>query len=191
MIDPHAFSTPARHAAHATAEARDMALLGAVAFRGDDAAFEQLYRLHVRAVIGAAYAICRDAWIAEDIAQRAFAMLWERAGRLAAKSVRLRPWLVTVARNAAIDHLRAAQPTAEVTAEADALCPQEAAVTQALIADLTPALAALSPDQRTVIELRYFGGLTFPAIAERTGERLETVKSRARLALGHLRRLLG
>jgi RNA polymerase sigma-70 factor (ECF subfamily) len=191
MIDPHEFPAAVPHAADVTAEARDTALLGAVALRGDEAAFEQLYRLHVRAVTRAAYAICRDTWIAEDIAQRAFATLWERAGRLAAKSVRLRPWLVTVARNAAIDHWRAAQPCIELTTEADAVCPQDAAVMQALIADLTPALAALSSEQRTVIELRYFAGLTFPAIAERTGERLETVKSRARLALGHLRRLLG
>jgi RNA polymerase sigma-70 factor (ECF subfamily) len=191
MIDPQDCPNLARHPAQSMAEARDTALLGAVAFRGDGAAFEQLYRLHVRAVTGAAYAICRDIWTAEDIAQRTFATLWERAGRLAAKSVRLRPWLVTVARNAAIDHLRAAQPYTELTPEADALCPQEAAVTQALIADLAPALATLSSEQRTVIELRYFAGLTFPAIAERTGERLETVKSRARLALAHLRRLLG
>jgi RNA polymerase sigma-70 factor (ECF subfamily) len=60
----------------------------------------------------------------------------------------------------------------------------------ALVADLGPALAALPAQQRAVIELHYFGGLSFPAIARQAGEPLETIKSRARLGLERLRRAL-
>ena len=177
-----------------TAESRDTALLEAVAFANDPTAFEELYRLHVNAVMRAAMRLCRNKTVAEEIAQRTFTTLWERAGRLVAKSVRLRPWLVTVARNASIDHIRLESARVPLTDEhtfAQEGCPQEKAVTNALIASLAPALAALSSEQRLVIELRYFEGLTFAAIAAQTGEALSTVKSRARLGLEHLRRYIG
>jgi len=174
-------------------ESHDAALLAAVAL-GDAAAFEEVYLRHVRAVTAAAQRICVSASVAEEIAQRTFTKLWERAGRLASKSVRLRPWLCTVARNAAIDHLRSENAFVPLTAEnADVFvsaCPQDEAVMNALVADLGPALAALPVRQRGVIELHYFGGLSFPAIARQTGEPLETIKSRARLGLERLRRVL-
>jgi RNA polymerase sigma-70 factor (ECF subfamily) len=176
-------------------ESQDAALLAAVAFTGDAAAFEEIYDRHRRAVIAAALRICRNSAVAEDIAQRTFMTLWERAGRLASKSVRLRPWLLVVARNGAIDHLRSHASFVPLTgAHADACpssCPQDEAVTNALAADLAPALAALPPLQRAVIELHYFGGLSFQAIATQTGQPLATVKSRARLGLERLRNCLG
>jgi RNA polymerase sigma-70 factor (ECF subfamily) len=178
----------------ATAESRDAALLQAVAFRQDCAAFEELYRLHIGAVMHAATQICRNKTVAEEIAQRTFTTLWQRAGRLASKSLRLRPWLVTVARNASIDHIRlesAYVPLADTHLNVPAVDrPDDEAITNALIADLAPALASLPARQRIVLELRYFEGLSFPAIARQTDEALETVKSRARLGIARLRRLL-
>jgi RNA polymerase sigma-70 factor (ECF subfamily) len=216
MLDPHALDTysdapptSATVAAHLCAvrpmvppahpprmtisqESSDAALVAAVAFDRDEVAFERLYQIHVRAVTAAAVQICRNRFVAEEIAQRTFTKLWERAARLATKSVRLRPWLLTVARNAAIDHLRAESvcvPLTDVHADVPADgCPQTEAIASALAADLAPALAALPAHQRTVIELRYFADLSFPEIAERIGEPLETVKSRARLGVERLRR---
>lgn len=177
------------------AETSEAALLAAIAYFGDEAAFERVYWTHSPAVIAAARHICRNSAVAQDIAQRTFMTLWERASRLATRSVRLRPWLITVARNAAIDYVRAENAWVALDeAEADSAasdCPQDAAVTNALMAELAPALAALSPEQRTVIELHYFGHRTFAAIAAQTGEPLSTVKSRARLAIEHLRRSIG
>jgi RNA polymerase sigma-70 factor (ECF subfamily) len=188
-LDPR-HKTPGRQ----VGEAGEAELLAAVAFLRDESAFDRLYHLHLGSVMSAAMHICRNKAIAEEIAQRAFMTLWQRAERLSTRSVRVRAWLVTVARNASIDYLRAENAYG---AMGDSLgdpaqieCPQDAAVTNALAAELAPALALLSPEQRTVIELRYFRDMTFAAIAEQTGDALGTVKSRARLAIEHLRHAL-
>jgi DNA-directed RNA polymerase specialized sigma24 family protein len=88
------------------AEAYESRLLHEVACWDDQVAFESLYETHVAAVTQAALSICDDAGTAEDIAQQTFTALWIRAGRIAARSLRLRPWLCTVARNAALEHVR-------------------------------------------------------------------------------------
>jgi RNA polymerase sigma-70 factor (ECF subfamily) len=56
--------------------------------------------------------------------------------------------------------------------------------------DINHALEALDPDQRAVVELAYFGGLSQTEISAQTGAPLGTVKSRVRLAMRHLRRML-
>jgi RNA polymerase sigma-70 factor (ECF subfamily) len=180
------------HHPHAFEKARDEALLERVARWSDHAAFEAIYARHIGAVKAAAKQVCRNRATVDEIAQHSFMALWQRAERLAAKSVRLRPWLVTVARNAAIDYVRSGSAAAVPLDEAAALPAPEAGPESAVLEGeshevLHAGLAALSPQQREVIELVYFGGLTYQAVADATGEPLGTVKSRVRLALKHLR----
>jgi len=92
-------------------EAYEMRLLAEVARWDDQAAFEELYNRHHAVVARAAQQVCRDAEVTREITQHTFTALWVRAERLVNKSVRLRPWLTTVARNAAIDHVRAERST--------------------------------------------------------------------------------
>jgi RNA polymerase sigma-70 factor (ECF subfamily) len=178
--------------AHTFEKTCDEALLERVARWNDHAAFETIYGRHIGAVKAAAKQVCCNRASVEEIAQHAFLALWQRADRLAAKSVRLRPWLVTVARNAAIDYIRSGHASTVPLAEAADRPAREVGPEQALLEGesheaLHAGLAALSPQQRDVIELVYFGGLTYQAVADATGEPLGTVKSRVRLALKHLR----
>jgi RNA polymerase sigma-70 factor (ECF subfamily) len=114
-----------------------------------------------------------------------------RAERLVEKSIRLRPWLTTVARNAAIDSLRSDRATDSVAPIAavpsDELTPEGAAIAADAKTELTAALAALSAQQRAAIELVYFADLTYAAAAEKLGEPVGTIKSRVHLAMSHLR----
>jgi RNA polymerase sigma factor (sigma-70 family) len=172
-------------------EAYEMRLLAEVARWDDQAAFEELYALHAAAVKRVALQICRNAGIADEIVQHTFTALWVRAERLIYKSVRLRPWLTTVARNAAIDHIRGERPgdsieAAERIAASDPR-PDDAVLQTEAHAELAAALATLSANQRAAVELVYFAGATYEAAAATLGEPVGTIKSRVRLALGHLR----
>lgn len=183
---------PRRRITHQTVdEAYEMRLLAEVARWDDQRAFEEIYARHSAAVMRVARRVCRDARAAEEIVQQTFTALWVRAERLVEKSVRLRPWLTTVARNAAIDHLRGerhADPiaTAEEITSDDA-SPLELALFAEAAAELTQAVAELSADQRVAINAVYVEGMTYVAAAEALCEPVGTIKSRVRLALGHLR----
>jgi RNA polymerase sigma-70 factor (ECF subfamily) len=175
-----------------SAEAYDVKLLSQVARWDDQAAFEELYRRHIDAVTQTAMHVCRNKHVAEEIAQHAFSALWLRAERLATKAVRLRPWLTTVARNAAIDRFRSASTSAGSLDEAkeqpsSAPIPEDEVLVHETENELRAAIAELSPEQRHAIELVYFAGMTYQAAADASGEPLGTIKSRVRLALGHLR----
>jgi len=175
-------------------EADEMRLLVEVARWNDQTAFEKIFTRHRSAVTRVALQICRDAGTAEAIAQHTFTALWERAERLVDKSIRLRPWLTTVARNAALDHMRAERPcnsidgTAEIPSSIPS--PEDAAIAADSKANLTQALATLSADQRAAIEFVYVAEMTYQAAADALGEPIGTIKSRVRLAIGHLRKRL-
>jgi RNA polymerase sigma-70 factor (ECF subfamily) len=185
-----------RIATHQTVdEAYEMRLLAEVARWDDQAAFEEIYARHSAAVMRAAQRVCRDTCVAEEIVQQTFTALWVRAERLVDKSVRLRPWLTTVARNAAIDHLRGeryAEPIATAEAIAStAPSPLDLALFAQSAGELALAVAELSGDQRAAINAVYIAGMTYVAAADALGEPVGTIKSRVRLALGHLRARLG
>jgi RNA polymerase sigma factor (sigma-70 family) len=170
-------------------EAYAARLLGEVARWDDQAAFESLYETHVAAVTQAALSICNDAGVAEDIAQQTFTALWIRAGRIAARSLRLRPWLCTVARNAALEHVRKEGQTLGGAAPAVA-CeagPEHLVLEAETAAELHGAIARLPFEQRRALEMIYFGALSYAAAADALGCPVQTIRSRVRRALAQLR----
>lgn len=170
----------------------DAALLERIAQRRTDA-FEELYRRHAQAVSSIANHVCRDTHTAEEITQSTFLSLWTRAQALVGRPDGIRSWLVTVARNAALDRLRrqAVRPPVATGDVRDAAShefdPSVWALEGERRRDIRSALAALSEEQRVVIELAFFAGLTQTEIAGVLNEPLGTVKSRVRLAMRHLR----
>jgi RNA polymerase sigma-70 factor (ECF subfamily) len=173
----------------------DEALMMLVHSRRSDA-FEELYRRHAGAVASFVARICSDRHIADEVTQSAFLTVWNHAGRFRPEAGRLRAWLLTIARNAAIDRARAKRvevvpfEAAATTASRES-GPEEQVENFERDRTIREALSALSEDQRTVIELAFFGGLTQTEIARVINEPLGTVKSRVRLGMQKLRRILG
>ena len=176
----------------------DEELMIAVAAR-DTNALEQLYTRHSRVAYGLALRILANAEQAEDVVQEAFWRVWNRAGTFQPSNGQFAAWLFGIVRNLCLDELRRRQtrPLA-VTGDEQILLavPDTQPNTEALAVEterrrlISDMLAELPPDQRQVIELAYFGGLTQREIADKLNNPLGTVKTRIRLALQKLKGLL-
>lgn len=168
---------------------------------GDSSALDQLYGRYARIAYGLALKILASSEPAEDVVQEAFWRVWSRAATFQAGSGQFSPWLFGIVRNLCIDELRRrnARPAQLAnTADDHALLtipdPQPELDTLTWEAErrrlIVGALAELPPDQRQVIELAYFGGLSQREIADKLNNPLGTVKTRVRLALTKLRAML-
>jgi RNA polymerase sigma-70 factor (ECF subfamily) len=139
---------------------------------------------------------------AEEVVQDVFLRLWTRSASYDSSRAPFDVWLMTIARNRMLDGLRkrtlgeqlnAIRETEEVFAcQADPAMDVEAEVLgRERDVAVTRALAALPPEQRRVLVLAYFGGLTQSALARHLDWPLGTVKKRTKLGLQKLRALLG
>lgn len=185
---------------HLVSEAREDDLRARLAAR-DERALAELVDLLSPWLLGLTQAMLHDAAEAEEVVMETFRVAWEKVPPPGEGPRGLVPWLLQVARNRAIDRLRArgrrrrlAERLATGGDEATATTgaePDEAAlpgwhVHRAVHA----ALAALPPEQREAVRLAYFEGETHSRIAERLGIPIGTVKTRLRLAYGRLRQSL-
>jgi RNA polymerase sigma-70 factor (ECF subfamily) len=165
----------------------------------DAQAMAQLYDAYSGVVYSVILRIVQDAAVAEDLAQETFLRIWNQAHSFDPRRGAAAAWILTVARNRAIDWKRSSEGKTERTYwEAyDDERPSrfqdfEKQLIQADQADrVHRAMAKLSNNQRTVIELAYFEGLTQSEMAERTGQPLGTIKTWVRGALQLLRQELG
>jgi RNA polymerase sigma-70 factor (ECF subfamily) len=164
----------------------------------DPHALAELYDRYGRVVYSLILRVVRDTGIAEDLVQETFLRVWNRVHGFDAQKGSIGPWLLAVARNRAIDYLRSAggrernavefeetdHPALYTNLEQDILASDKARRVKS-------AIEKLSPNQRQVIELAYFEGLSQTEMAERMGQPLGTVKTWVRTALKHLRDELG
>jgi RNA polymerase sigma-70 factor (ECF subfamily) len=181
----------------ASIEADDGALLQRVA-RGDEDALLMLHKRYVNLVYSMAWRVLQDVDRAEEVTQDIFIKLWQKGHRYDPSRGRFSSWLLSVTRFAAIDRLRhdgRRPPETELEArEADdplqleRLLPTDHA-TWERGQHLRLLLAQLPAEQRQIIELAYFGGMTHSELAEHLNLPLGTVKGRLRLGLEKLRAL--
>lgn len=172
----------------------DATLVGRVAL-GDVAALRQLYARHARTVYAmAAHAVGPTA--AEEVVQDVFVTLWRRAGRFDPARGSLSAWLMAIARHRVLDELasRRREPLAVddierllASAPGYAPTPEEHAERSERGQAVRRALRGLPAEQRQVLVLAYFGGLSQAEMARRLGVPLGTVKKRVRLGLRKLR----
>ena len=133
---------------------------------------------------------------AEDLVQESFLALWRQAERLDPE-LGLRSYLLSIVHNRCVDQIRwrtrrpeseldlaATFAAANVDTESETIALLEGEAVRA-------AMQALAPDQRTTVELVYFGGFTINETANRMRVPLGTAKSRLRLAMARLRQELG
>lgn len=169
---------------------------------GQEWAIAHLYDIHSPRLYGMVLALVDEEADAEEVILDTFMQAWRSAGRFNQVRGSVRTWLATIARSRALDCLRrrARRLRAHERAFADAslvLADHDEAPTsdsgiahQELQARITRALSQLSPEQRQVIELSFLGGSTQARVAEHLGLPLGTVKTRTRLALRSMRKVL-
>ncbi len=169
---------------------------------GDEAALGMLYDRWSGAVHSLALRLLADADEAEDVVEETFWQAWRQSGRYAAQRGTVVTWLAVIARSRALDRLRARgrmriESAAGAPGEAGAPDPDDARSDPSLHAEraelrdrVRTALGRLPAEQRRMLELAYFGGMTQSEIAAHTGDPLGTVKTRTRLGLQRLRSIL-
>lgn len=165
--------------------------------QGDERAFLTIYDCYVGRVHGLTLRILGERMLAEEATQDTFLKLWSRAHTYLAERGSLLVWLLTIARRTALDRLRleshrpmlsdANDPTEawQVIPDSDSLSEESH------WRSMHFAVQGLAPDQRQLIELAYYQGLSQSEIAEVLDWPLGTVKTRLRAAMEHLRREWG
>ena len=155
---------------------------------GDAGAFEALYHRYVRSVFGLALRRLGDRMRAEDAVQETFAAVWRSARTYRPERGPGAPWLYAVARNAIVDRARGRnEPPGEVPETASAEPgPEERSEAAYVSWRVHRALSGLPPNERDVLELAYYGGLSQSEVAAFLGIPLGTVKTRTRAALRRL-----
>lgn len=176
-----------------TSDAVDVTLIDRIA-RRDASAVAELYDQHSTLLYGLILRVLKDRAEAGEVLQEVFVSVWTRAESYNVSLGTVVGWLVRIARNRAIDRLRARTvrdralehyplpPSPESPETGAARGERRRAVIQAL--------AALPADQRMLIEEAYFSGLTHGELASRFGLPLGTVKTRIRTAMTSLRQQL-
>jgi RNA polymerase sigma-70 factor, ECF subfamily len=161
----------------------DLGSVVLAARRGDRAAFGELYRRFHRAVHGVV--LSRVPYgEAADLVQETFAVALERLPQLA-DAAAFPGWLMSIARNKAVDHLRGKKPVDELV---DVAVP---APRSAEIAEVLAALRELPEAYRETLILRLVEGLTGPEIAEQTGLSAGSVRVNLHRGMKLLRERLG
>ncbi|MGH9853312.1 MAG: sigma-70 family RNA polymerase sigma factor [Blastocatellia bacterium] len=184
----------------AAIRARDQDLISLVeqVAAGDQAALATLYDTTNRLVYGLILRVLSDTSSAEEVLLDVYTQVWRQAASYDTGRGTPLAWLTTIARSRAIDRLRSGwqdqqrkEPLETLgDAVADTANPEEttaAAERQRLV---RAALDTLSPEQREVIELAYYSGLSHSEIAEKLNQPLGTVKTRTRLGMMKLREAL-
>ena len=183
-------------AVFAPARASDEVLLRRIAAR-DPKALRELYDRSASVALAVAQRILRSAPEAQDVLQDAFVEAWRNAAQFDARRGTAIAWLISITRSRALDRLRAraaserARTALKAEEPAAVPLPIESATQRQERERIQQALATLPAEQRDTLQLAYFEGLTQVEIAARLGEPLGTVKTRCRLALEKLARLLG
>src|SRR5262245_51395212 len=171
----------------------DIAILDRIVAR-DEHAVAELYDRHHRLLFGLILRILRERSEAEEVLQEVFVLVWTRAETYNVALGSPAAWLVRIARNRAIDRLRANNVRMRAAESAPLPEPQESPEARAVLSEqqraVAYALQSLPADQRTLIEQAYFLGLTQSELAERFNLPLGTVKTRIRTGMMALREQL-
>ena len=170
----------------------ELSLIQQVA-RGDEAAFLTLYDRHAGRVHALTLHILHDPMLAEEATQDTFLKLWSRARTYLAERGSFTVWLLTIASRTALDRLRmeGRRPLLSDARDPETIWPalrdESQNPDEARWKSLYFAVCALPDEQRQVIELAYYQGLSQSEIAAELGWPLGTVKTRVRAAMENLR----
>lgn len=161
---------------------------------GDTAAFSGLYDRYSGALYGLILNIVENEADAENLLQDAFVKIWRNFRYFDPEKGRLFTFLATIARRTALDFIRSAyKSNQKMIQTTDAAVSIEAPNPEMAKMDfigMDSLLSKLKPEQREIIDLIYFQGLTQQEVSDELQLPLGTVKSRCRATLLHLRTVL-
>jgi RNA polymerase sigma-70 factor, ECF subfamily len=182
--------------AHAEEGRPELAGLLASVARGDQAAFESVYDQLAGPVYGLVRKVLRDPAQSEEVAQEVMLDVWRTASRFDAGRGSAVAWVMTIAHRRAVDRVRSESAS---TQREQKLAPGP--VSGDDVAELVETaldrqrvrrcLGALTSLQAEAVKLAYYGGYTYPQVAELLGVALGTVKTRIRDGLIRLRDCMG
>ena len=180
-------------------EPTDEYLISAIC-KGEESAIEVLYERYHRYAFSLAYRILRDPVASEDIVQDAFLSIWRKASSYQAQNGSMQSWIQAIVRHRAIDKIRASAHREYQWTPLQADNEQDPPDEQPDVWEQTwqseqhriilEVMVQIPSEQRMVIELAYFGGLTHAEISEQCHIPLGTVKGRMRLGLQKMKSLL-
>jgi RNA polymerase sigma-70 factor, ECF subfamily len=183
-------------AVHSLEEARDRDLVRRVAAR-DEEAFRHLFRRYAPAAKALAYRVIRQPFMAEEIVQEAFLVLWKDPKSYREERGTFRSWLLSTVHHRAVDQVRREEAQRKRSREAAPEPPGDMADRVVEEVDLgrdrtrvRAALEEIPGEQRQILQMMYFDGKTQVRIAGELGIPLGTVKSRTLLGMRRLRTLL-
>jgi RNA polymerase sigma-70 factor (ECF subfamily) len=172
------------------------AVIAAVA-GGDRGAFERLYHATSSKLFGVCLRVLPDRDEAQDVLQEVYTTVWRKAGQFDSGRASAVTWLAMIARNKAIDRLRA-NPSSARTAPIEwadnvadpAPSPLNVTEREDDTSRLGHCMEQLDSKRRTLIRTAFFDGATYEELATRTGSPLGSVKSWIRRGLQQLRACL-
>jgi RNA polymerase sigma factor (sigma-70 family) len=164
---------------------------------GDEEAFRSLFAAYGPSALALAARVLRQRHLAEEIVQEAFLSLWLTPELYDERRGSVKAWLMTMVHHRAVDAVRREEAQRRRSDDAVAGLREEdddptddvveGVAAPAERAAVLEALGSLPPEQREVLELMYFDGLSQTQVAEKTGAPLGTVKSRALLGMRRMR----
>ncbi|SDJ16143.1 RNA polymerase sigma factor [Salimicrobium halophilum] len=157
----------------------------------DKDALETLYDKYEKLLFSFSYKMTNNHGLSEEVVQDVFMKLWTQKGTYDSSKGKFSSWLLTIARNAAVDLMRKKKDTPYELEERDALQTNEPSVEEMYewkeeATAVREAMRVLNDNQQRAIQLFYFDAKSHREIAEQLGVPLGTVKGRIRMALKHL-----
>jgi RNA polymerase sigma-70 factor (ECF subfamily) len=162
---------------------------------GDESAFGYLYDHYSGALNGAIFKMINDKALAEDILQEAFVKIWNSFSTYDASKGRLFTWMLNITRNLTIDTIRSKsyKKQSKIQSSENAVAYASNNIDEKERFDamgIRKQTVLLKEDQKQVIDLAYFEGMTQEEISQRLKIPLGTVKTRMRAAISVLKNLL-
>ncbi len=161
----------------------------------DREAFAALYDATQATLFGICLRVLKDRTDAEDALQDVYVRIWQKAGTYAVTGHSPMTWLITLARNQAIDRLRARKPAATEAAAPERVPdtqpgPEAAAVMASEARRIALCMDELPPDRADAVRGAYLDGETYQTLAARHGVPLNTMRTWLRRSLAKLRECL-
>ncbi|MEL7300476.1 MAG: sigma-70 family RNA polymerase sigma factor [Pseudomonadota bacterium] len=166
----------------------ELARLIATVSLGDRRAFSDLYDLASPQVFGVAMRMMKDRAAAEDVLQEAFMKIWRHAGQFSAGGMHPMSWMLTIARNTAIDKLRRVRQAEDLADWDDRLSdngptPEQAVLANAERERIFLCMGELKSERAKAVQWAYLDGFSYAELAEKLDVPLNTVRTWLRRSL--------